>query len=147
MHLFPNSSLLDLWFVCIISLVWAGLAAFLTPCPITASPCETVSILIEKAGINGAMASFIPIIPSTAIPIDFKFACNSSAHFLTTAYPYKETKLTIVILTIFLIVIGGIEFLFTVLTHGITLSFYTRICCCFWLGIIVCEINDGGWSG
>jgi hypothetical protein len=89
MCLLPNPSLLSLWFVCLISLMRPGLTPFLTPSRIAALSFEAVGILIEEVGVNGAMASFIPIIPCTAIPIDFEFACVSSApHRYSILYDY-----------------------------------------------------------
>jgi hypothetical protein len=86
MCLLPNSSLLNLWSVCLIGLMRPGLTPFLNSSPIAALPFEAVGILIEEVGVNGAMASFIPINPDFTIPIDFEFACVSSA-----PYRYSHT--------------------------------------------------------
>jgi hypothetical protein len=51
------------------------------------------------------------------------------------------------ILTIILGVVGGIEFLFAILTHGVALSFNTSVCRSFWSRVIIRKIDNGGWSG
>jgi hypothetical protein len=73
-YLLPDSSLFDLWFVRRVSLVWLDLAPIFVPDRTAALPSETFGILIEKVGVNGTMASLIPVNPGVAVPIDFEFA-------------------------------------------------------------------------
>jgi hypothetical protein len=67
--------------------VWLGLATIFVPDRIAALPFETFGMIIEKIGVNGTMAFLIPIIPSTAIPIDFEFA-----YILSASYCYPLCK-------------------------------------------------------
>jgi hypothetical protein len=50
------------------------LAPIFVPDRTAALPSETFGILIEKVGVNGTMASLIPVNSGVAVPIDFEFA-------------------------------------------------------------------------
>jgi hypothetical protein len=76
--LLPNSPLLGLWFVRLVNLVWTICAALLVPVPFAAFPSEAFGVLVEEVIVNGTMAILVPVIPGTAIPIDFELTCIPS---------------------------------------------------------------------
>jgi hypothetical protein len=142
MCLLPNSSLLSLWFIRFVNLVLAAYTPFLTSISAAARPFEAFGVLIEEVSVDSTMAILVPVVPGTAIPIDFEFACISLApsHYCMKIHVEGHT---IMILTTILVVIKNIKLFLAMLTHSIALSFYTGICgwCMF---MLIRKIDNGG---
>lgn len=88
MCLLPDALLLCLWFVRFVDLMRADHTTFLVSNLVAAAPLEAFGPLVEKIVVNGTMTVLVPVIPSAAVPIDFEFACISSACLSLFTYHY-----------------------------------------------------------